>query len=245
MIATALNRISAVPRYRRVTCSHFSTCDFSLVTTLSIPLPQLMVLRPLVSTTRSRPGPRIDCRRGVLNPFEAVRAAATTYRVRAPFTRDLVRAPVSLEPIITCGAVEGIALVAAANRVVPASAVDNVQTPLSEEAVPLLKPDELVAVRAASQKVALRGARNGLVAPMTLQRRTVRVATRRILARRDGGHGGVGGRRRADHHDRHGDDQASRHRLPAGDVLAFGAHARNLLVTTESVPALQMIQLPP
>src|SRR5436190_16781757 len=38
-------------------CSHFSTCDFLLVTTLSIPLPQLISLRPLVSTTKSRPDP--------------------------------------------------------------------------------------------------------------------------------------------------------------------------------------------
>ncbi len=44
--------------YLRVTCSQFSTCDFALVTTLSIPLPQLRSLSPLVSTIRSRPDPR-------------------------------------------------------------------------------------------------------------------------------------------------------------------------------------------
>ncbi len=44
-------------RYLRVTCSHFSTCDRLLVTTLSTPLPQSIWLWPLRSTIRSRPDP--------------------------------------------------------------------------------------------------------------------------------------------------------------------------------------------
>ena len=52
---TAYSRSPAASRaaYLRVTRSQFSTCDCRLVTTVSIPLPQLISLFPFTSTIRS------------------------------------------------------------------------------------------------------------------------------------------------------------------------------------------------